>query len=71
MSTYFDENTLKNLNYDLMTFHKMAFIFNALNNGWTIKKKQKTYVFSKKHEGKKEIFLDSYLKRFMLENFSK
>jgi len=46
----------------------MAFLFNALENGWTIKKKTNCYIFSKNHEGKKEVYLDSYLKRFMKEN---
>ena len=49
--------------------HKMIFIFNALENGWTITKKENRYIFKKLHEGKKEIYLDNYLKRFMEENF--
>ena len=36
--------------------------------GMSIKKKTDYYVFSKNHEGKKEVYLDSYLKRFMEEN---
>lgn len=35
-----------------------------------LKKNGTNYIFSKKHEGRKEIFLDTYLKRFMEENFS-
>ena len=54
---------------DFIQLQKMAFIFNALEKGWTIKKKDKLYIFTKKHEGKKEVHLDSYLKRFMVENF--
>ena len=57
------------LEVNFMKFHKMAFIFNALDNGWTIKKNKNAYIFSKKHEGKKEVFLDNYLKRFMVRNF--
>ena len=57
------------LKVNIIKFHKMAFLFNALDNGWTIKKKEKAYIFSKKHEGKKEVFLDTYLKRFMVTNF--
>ena len=49
---------------------KMAFLYNALENGWAIKKKNNAYIFTKNHEGKKEVFLDDYLKRFMKENFS-
>ena len=57
------------LEVDFMKFHKMAFIFNALDNGWTVQKKGNAYIFCKKHEGKKEVFLDNYLKRFMVRNF--
>ena len=53
---------------DMIKLQKMAFLYNALENGWTIKKKQKYYVFAKPHEGKKEIYLDSYLRRFVVEN---
>ena len=63
-----DEHSTE-LEVDFMKFHKMAFIFNALDNGWTIKKNKNAYIFSKKHEGKKEVFLDNYLKRFMVSNF--
>ena len=57
-----------NLNINMVQLQKMAFLFNALENGWTIKKKANYYVFSKNHEGKKEVYLDTYLKRFMEEN---
>ena len=46
----------------------MAFLFNALENGWTIKKKGEYYVFNKNHNGQKEVHLDSYLARFMVSN---
>jgi hypothetical protein len=47
---------------------KMAFIDNALENGWSIKKHKESYVFTKKHEGKKEMFSDSYLSTFVKDN---
>jgi len=47
----------------------MAFLYNALENGWTVKKKKDLYIFSKNHGGKKEVYLDNYLKCFMKENF--
>lgn len=53
---------------DMTTFQKMSFIYNALQEGWSVSKKNEAYVFSKKHEGKKEIFLDSYLQKFMKSN---
>lgn len=54
-------------------FQKMIFLYNALDDGWSIKKLQDTYIFSKKHEGKKEILQEDYLLRFMKSNidFSK
>lgn len=48
---------------------KMSFIYNALENGWTIKKNNDSYVFTKKHEGKKEMFSDDYLSTFMKDHF--
>ena len=46
----------------------MLLLYNALEEGWSIKKKKDSFIFSKKHEGKKEIFLDSYLVQFMNSN---
>lgn len=60
----------KKSNFDPVDLKKMKFIFNALQNGWTVQKKKETYVFSKKHEGKKEIYFDNYIKQFVEENFS-
>ena len=65
-----DEINLKDIQIDFIKFHKMVFLFNALESGWTIKKKADSYIFSKNHEGKKEVFLDSYLKRFMQQNLN-
>ena len=48
---------------------KMIFLYNALEEGWTDKEKRKNmYIFTKNHEGKKEVFLDNYLKQFMENN---
>lgn len=51
-------------------FQKMLFVFNAINDGWCIKKRNDSYIFSKNHEGKKEVFLDSYLQTFMTSNLN-
>lgn len=53
---------------DKIKFKKMIFLFNALENGWSIKKKKDSYIFTKNHEGKKEIFDEEYLALFMKEN---
>jgi hypothetical protein len=50
-------------------FKKMLFVYNALEEGWTIKKKDQSFVFTKKHEGKREVFSDDFLVSFMKDNF--
>lgn len=46
----------------------MAFLLNALEKGWSIKKKDNEYIFSKKHEGKREVFQENYLETFVQTN---
>ena len=48
----------------------MAFIYNSLEQGWSVKKRDGNYIFQKAHNGKKEIFQDDYLEKFILENSS-
>jgi len=55
---------------DQIKFKKMVFLYNALDNGWSIKKKQNSYIFTKNHEGKKEIFDESYLSIFMKDSMN-
>jgi len=56
------------LQIDAIKLHKMAFLYNALEEGWKINKKKDMYIFTKNHEGKKEVFLDNYLKQFIETN---
>lgn len=60
-----------NEHFNHITMQKMVFLFNALEDGWNIKKHKDSYIFTKKHEGKKEIFNDDFLKRFIERNFDK
>jgi hypothetical protein len=53
---------------DKIKFQKMVFLYNALDNGWSIKKRNDSYIFTKNHEGKKEVFDEQYLSIFMSEN---
>jgi hypothetical protein len=53
---------------DKIKFQKMLFLFNAINNGWCIKRRNDSFIFTKNHEGKKEVLLDSYLLSFMKDN---
>jgi len=61
-------NKIDTNDIDKNTLHKMILLFNALEDGWTIQRNNQSYVFSKNHEGKKEILLDSYLLKFMKTN---
>jgi len=61
-----DKNYVVSIEND--KFHKMVFLFNALNDGWKIKKRKDSYVLTKNHEGKKEILHDSYLLTFIKQN---
>ena len=56
------------LEIDYLKLQKMTFIFNAIQSGWKVEKREGQYIFTKPHEGKKEVFLDSYLKRFIEAN---
>lgn len=49
-------------------FQKMIFIMNALNQGWKVKKDDESFIFTKKHEGKKEVFKSEYLEKFIDSN---
>jgi hypothetical protein len=43
-------------------------LFNSIEQGWSVKKRDGSYVFSKPHENKKEVLEDSYLLKFMKTN---
>jgi hypothetical protein len=49
-------------------FQKMIFIMNALNDGWKVEKMVDEYIFTKKHEGKREIYKTDYLEKFIYNN---
>jgi hypothetical protein len=53
---------------DKPKLQKMIFIMNALEKGWSVKKSGESYIFIKKHENRKEIFMESYLEKFILSN---
>lgn len=57
-----------NVKVDTMTFQKMLLVFNSVEEGWTVKKRDHAYVFSKPHENKKEVLEDDYLAKFMKTN---
>lgn len=52
---------------DTKTLHIHRFVMNALEKGWSVKKRGDKFILSKKHEGKKEVFKDDYLEKIMGE----
>ena len=60
--------TVDTVSLDSIIAQKMSFIYNALEDGWEIKKKGDNYVFKKPHHNRREVFLDSYLEQFLMKN---
>jgi hypothetical protein len=58
----------ENVKVDVIKFQKMLLLFNSIEQGWSVKKRNDSYVFTKNHEGKKEVLEESYLKKFMKTN---
>lgn len=56
------------VNIEAALFQKMALLYNAVESGWSIKKRGKSYVFTKKHENKREVLDDAYLETFIRNN---
>ena len=44
---------------------------NALEDGWSVKKNNDTYIFTKKHEKKREVFEEKYLEKFVKKHMEK
>jgi hypothetical protein len=61
-------NLEDNCKINTIQFQKMLLLFNAIEAGWTVKRKNESYVFTKNHENKKEVLQDSYLLKFMKTN---
>jgi len=61
---------LENSNFkvDAIKFQKMLLLYNTIEQGWPVKKRNDSYVFTKNHENKKEVLDDSYLLKFMKTN---
>jgi hypothetical protein len=58
----------ENVKVDVIKFQKMILLFNSIEQGWSVKKRDGSYVFTKPHENKKEVLEDSYLLKFMKTN---
>lgn len=60
---------INNITISNIQFQKMMFLYNAINDGWSVKKQNDSYIFKKNHEGKREIFCESYLHDFIKDQF--
>lgn len=67
LNIHLEQNS--SIQVDNIQFQKMLFIFNAINDGWNVKKRNDSYIFRKPHYGKEEIFKDDYLSSFIKQNF--
>jgi hypothetical protein len=57
-----------NIKMDRIVFQKTMFIMNALESGWTVKKKDDKYIFVKKNENRQEVYQEEYLRKFIETN---
>ena len=62
------QKLINNVEIDPILFKKMSLVFNAIEDGWTIKKINKSYIFTKKHENKQEVYEEKYLLHFLKTN---
>jgi len=65
-----DNNPIPNINYK--DIQKMLFIFNALNDGWTIRKinDDKFELYKDNENIKKEIILEECIKKYIKYNIT-
>jgi len=47
---------------------KYKFIFNAIDDGWTVRKEKAFYIFTKEKSTDKNIFSEEYLQDFIIKN---
>jgi hypothetical protein len=57
-----------NFKMDAIKFQKMLLLYNTIEQGWSVKKRDDSYVFTKSLENKKEVLDDAYLLKFMKTN---
>ena len=63
-------DSMETSNLEKPLLRKLMFLSNALDKGWSIKKDKESYVFTKKHENRREVFKENYLENFLVSNFS-
>uniref|UniRef100_A0AB39J6M6 Uncharacterized protein n=1 Tax=Florenciella sp. virus SA2 TaxID=3240092 RepID=A0AB39J6M6_9VIRU len=50
--------------------NKILFIYNAIEDGWSVKKRKKKYIFTKHKNKENYIYTDDYLKNFVTKYFN-
>jgi len=53
--------------YNDKDLSKINFIYKAIEDGWSIKKINNTYIFKKRHENKKKYISEEFLRKFILK----
>lgn len=59
-------DTLDTIQISKKDFQRLCFINNAINDGWTVKKRKQIYIFSKRIEGCEKVFTENYLDNFII-----
>lgn len=59
-----------NIKIDKKMFAKMNFIYNAIEDGWTVNKRQDKYVFTHPHDKRREVLSEDYLTTFIKTNLT-
>jgi len=60
---------LNNFKINNKELSKIMFIYNAIEDGWTIKKKDEQYIFTKQKSKEKHIYNDKFLENFIKKYF--
>ena len=47
--------------------NKMRFLMNAMDDGWSIKKRDDHYIMTKRHENRQEVFEEEFLEDFVVQ----
>ena len=55
-------------NLNKLTRQKMIFIYNSIENGWSITKCDDKYIFCKKHHNNPDVITEQFVKTFIEQN---
>tara|TARA_A100001011_G_scaffold385850_1_gene460595 strand:- start:1008 stop:1214 length:207 start_codon:yes stop_codon:yes gene_type:complete len=65
-----DEIDLSKHCRDNKKMSKMMFIFNAIEDGWSVKKNKNSYIFSKHKSKEKQVLTENFLNHFITKYFN-